>query len=43
MSKQNRVKTLINLDIKKEIISKRESEKSVGYLSALCGIYMYST
>jgi len=31
--RQNRVRKLINLDIKKEIISKRESGKSVGDLS----------
>jgi hypothetical protein len=34
MSRQNRVIKRINLDIKKETISKRESEKSVGDLSA---------
>jgi hypothetical protein len=34
MSRQNRVRKIINLDIKKEIISKRESRKSVGELSA---------
>jgi K+/H+ antiporter YhaU regulatory subunit KhtT len=33
MSKQNRVRKLINLDIKKEIISKRESGKRVGDLT----------
>jgi hypothetical protein len=32
------VRKLINLDIKKEIISKRESGKSVGDLSAEYGI-----
>ena len=30
MSRQNRVRKLINLGIKKEIISKRESGESVG-------------
>ena len=34
MSWQNRVRKLTNLDIKKEIISKQESGKSVGDLSA---------
>jgi hypothetical protein len=34
MSWQNRARNLINLDIKKEIISKRESGKRVGDLSA---------
>jgi len=34
MSRQNRVRKLINLDIKKEIISKRESGKSVADLIA---------
>jgi len=38
MSRQIRVRKLINLDIKKEIISKRESGKSVGDLSAEYGI-----
>jgi len=38
MSRQNRVRKLINLDIRKEIISKRESEKSVGDLSTKCGM-----
>ena len=38
MSQQNRVRKLINLDIKKEIISKRESGESVGDLSAEYGI-----
>jgi len=38
MSRQNRVKKPIILDIKKEIISKRESGKSVGDLSAKCGV-----
>ena len=38
MSRQNRVRKLINLDIKKEIISKRESGESVGYLSADYGM-----
>jgi len=33
MSWQNRSRKLINLDIKKEIFSKRESGKSVGDLS----------
>jgi hypothetical protein len=35
ISRQNRVRKLINLDIKKEIISKREN---VGHLSAECGM-----
>jgi len=34
MSQQNRLRKHINLDIKKEIISKRESGKGVGDLSA---------
>ena len=34
MNRQNRVRKLINLDIQKEIISKRESGGSVGDLSA---------
>jgi hypothetical protein len=34
MSRQNRARKLINLYIKKEISSKRESGKSVGGLSA---------
>jgi len=34
MSGVNRVRELINLDIKKEIVSKRESGKSVRDLSA---------
>jgi len=34
MTRQKRVSKLINLDIKKEIISKRENGKSVGDLSA---------
>jgi len=38
MSRQNSVRKLINLDIKKEIISKRESGKSVGDLSDECGM-----
>jgi DNA-binding Xre family transcriptional regulator len=38
MSLQNRVRKLINLDIKKEIIFKQESGKSVGDLSAEYGI-----
>jgi lambda repressor-like predicted transcriptional regulator len=38
MSQQNRVRKLINLDIKNEIISKRESGKSVGHLSAEYGM-----
>jgi hypothetical protein len=38
MSRQNRVRKLINLDIKKEIISKRESGKSLGDLSAEYGM-----
>jgi len=33
MGRQNKVRKLINLDIKKEIISKRECGKSVGYLN----------
>ena len=33
MSWQNRMRKLINLDFKKEIISKRECRKSVGYLN----------
>jgi hypothetical protein len=37
MSRQNRVRKPINLDIKKEIISKRESGKSVD-LSAEYGM-----
>ena len=38
MSRQNRVRKLINLDIKKEIISKRESGESVGDLNAGYGM-----
>jgi Mor family transcriptional regulator len=38
MSQPNRVRKPINLDIKKEIISKRESGKSVGDLSAKHGM-----
>ena len=38
MSRQNRVRKLINLDIKKEIISKREGGKSVGDLSGEYGM-----
>jgi len=38
MGWQNRVRELINLDIKKEIISKQESGKSVGNVSAECGV-----
>jgi hypothetical protein len=38
MSWQNRVRKLINLDIKKEINSKRESGNSVGDLSAEYGM-----
>jgi len=38
MSWQNRVRKLINLDIKKEIISRQESGKSVGDLSAEQGM-----
>ena len=38
MSLQNRMRKLINLDVKKEIISKRESGKSVGDLSAEYGM-----
>ena len=37
MNLQNRMRKLINLDIKKEIISKRESGKSVGDLNAEYG------
>jgi len=37
-SQKNRVRKLINLDIKKEIISKQESGKSVGDLSAEYGM-----
>ena len=39
MGRQNRVRNLMNLDIKKEIISKRESERSVG---DLCAEYFYT-
>jgi len=38
MSRQNRVRKPIILDIKKEIISKRESGKSVGDLNAKYGM-----
>jgi len=38
MSRQNRVSKLVELDIKKEIITKRESGKSVGDLSAEYGV-----
>jgi len=38
MSRQNRERKLINLHIKKEIIFKRESGKSVGDLSAKYGM-----
>ena len=38
MSRQNRVSKLVKLDIKKEIITKRESGKSVGDLSAEYGV-----
>ena len=38
MSGQNRVRKLIKLDIKKEIISKRESGKSVGDINAEYGM-----
>ena len=38
MSRQNRVRHLINLDIKKEIISKRESEINVEDLIAEYGM-----
>jgi Mor family transcriptional regulator len=38
MSRANRVRELIKLDINKEIISKRESGKSVGDLSAEYGM-----
>jgi hypothetical protein len=37
MSQQNIMRKLINSDIKKEIISKREGGKSVGDLSAEYG------
>jgi len=37
MSRKNRVRKLINLDINNEIISKRESGKNVGDLSAEYG------
>jgi len=39
MGRQNRVRNLMNLDIKKEIISKRESGRSVG---DLCAEYFYT-
>ena len=42
MIQQTRGRNLINLDINQEIISKRESGKSVGDLNTECGIYMYS-
>ena len=38
MSRKNRVRKLINLDIKKEIIFKRESGKSLGDLNAEYGM-----
>ena len=38
MSRQNRMRKLINLDIRKEIIYKRESGKSVGDLSGEYGM-----
>jgi len=38
MNWQNRVRKLINLDINKEIISKRQSGKRVGDLSAEYGM-----
>jgi len=38
MSRQNRVRKLINLGIKKEMVSKRESGESVGDLSAENGV-----
>jgi hypothetical protein len=38
MRRENRVRKLIKLDIKKEIISKRESGKSVGDLRAEYGM-----
>ena len=38
MSRQNRQRKLTNLDVKKEIISKREGGKSVGDLSAEYGM-----
>ena len=40
MSWQNRERKLINLDIKKEIIAKLESGKSVGDLGAEYGLFM---
>ena len=43
MSRQNRVRKLINLDIRKEIISKRESGKSVWDLSAEYGMAKSTT
>ena len=45
MSQQNRLRKPINLDNKKEIISKRESEKSLEELSAKYGMakWMSST
>ena len=38
MSQQSRVRKLLNLDIKKEIISKWESRKSVGDLRTEYGM-----
>jgi predicted transcriptional regulator len=38
MSQLNRLRKPINLDIRKEIISKRESGKSLGDLSAVFGM-----
>jgi len=43
MSQQNRVRKLINLDIKREIISKRKSGKNVGDLSAEYGMAKSTT
>jgi len=39
MSRQNRVRKLINLDIKKEIIFKQESGNSLGDLS-VCSYFL---
>jgi Mor family transcriptional regulator len=38
MSRQNRVRKLIDIDIKKEIISKRENGKNVGELNDEYGL-----
>jgi hypothetical protein len=43
MSRQKRVRKLINLDIKTEIISKQESGKNVGDLSAEYGMAKSTT